>query len=190
MVNLLNYFKTAPPFSVWKSHPDQPSQVLITAGIDGDEFAAIDLSVSFIKSYQGDIPVTVIPVVNLAGYQAHTSYNPQDSRYPKHIFPGSRWGSSSSRLMHEVSKYTIGVKLWIDLHCGATGETLIPFAWASHTYPPLTYLDTRVLIESSVDKNLPYVMLEGADISWINKLIKNLDSKAVPNWHPTYTKHD
>jgi predicted deacylase len=188
MFNIFTYFQRSPDFTVWHSHPTQKSEVLITAGVDGDEYEAINLAQIIISSYDLDIPITVIPIVNLAGYQAKTSYNPLDGRYPKAIFPGNPLGGSSSRLMYEVSKYARGKKLWIDLHCGAIGETLSPFAWAPDLYPVLSYLDARVLIEKSVSKNLPYIMLEGAKLSWVYSLLKNLGKPRVPNWHPTYTK--
>ncbi len=188
MFNIFTYFQRSPDFTVWHSHPTQKSEVLITAGIDGDEYEAINLAKEIMSNYDLDIPITVIPIVNLAGYHAKTSYNPLDGRYPKSIFPGSPLGGSSSRLMYEVSKYALGKKLWIDLHSGAIGETLFPFAWAAQPYPVLSYLDIRVLIEKSVAKNLPYIMLEGAKLSWIYSLLKNLDKSPVPNWHPTYTK--
>jgi predicted deacylase len=185
---MFTYFKSAPAFEVWRSHPGQKSRVLITAGIDGDEYAGIQIAKNLIKTYNLPVPITIIPVVNLAGYQAKNSYNPLDGRYPKHIFPGSPFGSSSSALIYKLSKYTKGVDLWIDLHCGATGETLIPFAWAAEPYPALSYLDTRVLVEKSVDKKIPYVMLEGAELSWVYSLINNLGKPAKSNWQPTYTK--
>ena len=188
MFNIFTYYQRSPDFTVWHSHPTQKSEVLITAGVDGDEYEAINLAKEIIRSYNLDMPITVIPIVNLAGYQAKTSYNPLDGLYPKAIFPGSPLGSSSSRLMHEVSKYVAGKKLWIDLHCGATGETLIPFAWAAQPYPVLSHLATRVLIEKSVSKNLPYIMLEGAKLSWVYTLLKNIGKPTIPDWHPTYTK--
>jgi len=188
MFNIFTYFKESPDFTVWHSHPKQKSEVLITAGVDGDEYEAINLAKEIIRSYNLDIPITVIPIVNLAGYQSKISYNPLDGRYPKAIFPGSPLGSSSSRLMHEVSKYARGKKLWIDLHSGAIGETLFPFAWAPNSYAALSYLDARILIEKSVSKNLPYIMLEAAKLSWVYSLLKNLDKPSMPNWHPTYTK--
>lgn len=188
MFNIFTYFQRSPDFTVWHSHPNQKSEVLITAGVDGDEYEAINLAQEIIRSYDLDIPITVIPIVNLVGFHAKTSHNPLDGRYPKVIFSGSPLGSSSSRLMYKVSKYTRGKKLWIDLHCGAIGETLFPFAWAALPYPILSHLDVRVLVEKSVQKNLPYIMLEGAKLSWVYSLLKNLGKPSMPDWHPTYTK--
>jgi len=200
MVNLLNYFKTAPPFSVWHSHPDQPTRVLITAGVDGDEYAGIEAAKSLIRDYRGTIPITIIPVVNIPGNQAGTSHNPLDGRYPKYIYPGSPLGSSSSKLRYRLSKYTKGLDLWIDLHGGATDEHLNPFIWASENYPVLSYLSGRVLVENSIAKNVPYILLESGELGetiksaidqhlqWIDQILTNLDKSLKSGWKPTYTK--
>jgi predicted deacylase len=188
MISLLSYFKKAPEFSVWNSHPNQVSKILITAGIDGDEYQSIKTAKMIISNYKLDVPITVIPIVNIAGYQAKTSYNPLDGHFPKHIFPGSSFGSSSSRLMNQISRYTAGKKIWIDLHCGALGETLFPFIWAPFPYPILSYLDKRILVENSINKGIPYVIFESGSASWVYKIINNIDKPAKNNWQPTYTK--
>lgn len=201
MHSLFNYFKSAPPFTTWQSHPKAKSRILITAGVDGDEYAGIEAAHKLIKTYNLNIPITIIPIVNLAGYWAKTSFNPLDYRYPKHIYPGSPIGSSSSRLRYQLSKYTKGVDLWIDLHGGAAGEHLpTPFIWASDPYPFLSHLNGRILVESSIRKNIPYIMLEAGElgqvdtksvnihISWIYTILNNLDESEKQNWEPTYTK--
>lgn len=200
MVNLLNYFKTVPPFSVWHSHPGQPARVLITAGVDGDEYASIEAAKYLIKNYRGTIPLTIIPIVNIAGNLAGTSLNPLDGRYPKYIYPGSPLGSSSSRLRYQLSKYTRGIDLWIDLHGGATDEHLIPFIWASENYPVLSHLSGKVLVENSIAKNVPYILLESGErgetkksaidqhLLWVHQILDNLDKPQKSGWEPTYTK--
>lgn len=187
MTNILTYFRQSPKFEVWHSHPLLQSKVLITAGVDGDEYQAIDLARQIISNYNLSTPITVIPIVNIAGYQAKTSYNPLDGRYLKYIYPGSRFGSSSSRLMHQVSLLTRDKSLWLDLHCAATGETLFPFAWASTEHPTLSHLDIPILLESSVDKKMPYIMLEGGNFTQVQTIIKNLESPVISDWKPTYT---
>ena len=81
MLNPLSYFKSAQPFTVWHSHPQKQSRILITAGVDGNEYDGINAAKTLISTYQGNIPITVIPIVNLAGYHAGTSYNPLDGKY-------------------------------------------------------------------------------------------------------------
>lgn len=184
----LTYYHSAPNFSVWQSHPGKKSQILITAGVDGDEFQAINLAKKLMAIYDLSIPITIVPIVNLAGYNNHTSYNPLDRRFPKTVFPGSQFGSSTSRLMYKLSRLVKENEFWIDLHCEATGETLYPFIWAPTTYPVLSHLNARILVESSINKNVPYLMLEHSNIDWVLTIIKYLNRPALPNWQPTYTK--
>ncbi|MCE7897977.1 MAG: hypothetical protein DPW11_01280 [bacterium] len=82
MFDLLNYFRSAPTPHVWHSHSTQQSRVLITAGVDGDEYDGICAAQALIQSYNLPIPITIIPIVNIPGYLSHTSYNPLDKRYP------------------------------------------------------------------------------------------------------------
>lgn len=217
MFNLLKVFQNPPPFEVWHSHPKEKSRVLITAGVDGDEYVGIKAAWDLLKSYNGTIPITIIPIVNLAGYQAQTSHNPLDGRYPKRIFPGSSWGTSSSRLMHLLSQYTQNIDLWIDLHGGATYEHLTPFVWAantgnnnvdSKTENLLSNLNTIILYQnkSTMAPPLPlawkgasYILIESGELGKIDKkfvtyhlsiiktLLNNLDAKNTPKFVPTYT---
>lgn len=218
MPNLLTYFAPAPRFTIWHSHPGMQSRVLITAGVDGDEYDGIEAAKYLISHYHGDIPITVIPIVNIAGNQEKISQNPLDGLYPKHIYPGSKFGSSSSRLMYELSKYTNGIELWVDLHGGATDEHLNPFVWAQKTnsHPVdqraqrlLSYLRATTLFTSSATlppanplakNNISYILLESGElgkatknntkrhINWVNKILKNLDNKKSLPFKPTHTK--
>ena len=102
--------------------------------------------------------------------------------------------------MHKVSQYTKGIELWIDLHGGAKDEHLNPFIWASEVTPVLTHLSGRVLVEDSIKKNVPYIILESGELGqkksdqvqqhldWIKNIIENLDKPAMPGWKPTYTR--
>jgi predicted deacylase len=194
------------------------SRVLITAGVDGDEYDGIEAAKYLISHYQGDVSITVIPIVNIAGNQAKVSQNPLDGLYPKHIFPGSKYGSSSSRLMYELSKYTNGIELWIDLHGGATDEHLNPFVWAQQTNNItvdkrttriLSHLKTTTLFTRSATlppanslakSNISYILLESGElgratkrntqrhIDWISTILKNLDNNKPITFKPTYTK--
>jgi hypothetical protein len=199
MVNILDYFKPAPNFDVWHSHPDQDSEILITAGMHGDELSSIEAAKLLIKTYRGIIPITVVPIINLGGYKAGVSYNPLDQKDPIYLYPGSRWGSSTSKLLFQIAKISQGKKLWIDLHGGAKEEYLKPFIWAADSYPVLSHLSGRVLVDPSFRRNLPYLILEAGDLgrlnpesvnlhlSWIKQILKNFDKPMKSNWHPTYT---
>jgi predicted deacylase len=199
MFNILSYFKSAPVFEVWHSHPHLPSVVLITAGMHGDELSSIKAAESIIKNYRGSVPITVIPILNLAGYNTYVSHNPLDNRDPIYIYPGSRFGSSTARLMFELSTFTKGKKFWIDLHGGAKNEQLKPFIWAADKYSLLSHLKGRTLIDASFKRNLPYIILEAGELGkieqksvnlhliWIRQILENLDKSSIPGWHPTYT---
>jgi predicted deacylase len=111
--------------------------VLITAGMDGDEYAGIHAAIR-IARYLSAIELTgrviVCPLVNRPGYEIGTSRNPLDGRYPKHIYPGKKFGSASERIVRWLSdRYIRHAKLWIDLHGGASDERIIPFIWTYRT---------------------------------------------------------
>lgn len=199
MLNIFTYFQSPPQFSVWNSHPNQTSEILITAGMHGDELSSIEAAQRLIKAYKGSIPITIIPILNLAGYEKNVSYNPLDGQDLIYTYPGSRFGSSTSKLMYQLSLLTKGKKLWIDLHSGAKDEHLKPFIWASASYPVLAYLSGRILVEPSFKRGLPYIILESGELgqiksesvalhlSWIKQILDNYAKPAKPNWHPTYS---
>ncbi|MEI6690956.1 MAG: succinylglutamate desuccinylase/aspartoacylase family protein [bacterium] len=208
-MSIFTLFKPAPRFQVWHSHPGSKSQVLITAGVDGDEYASIAAAKQLIEQFSTHppiIPITIIPIVNLAGNKAGVSHNPLDGRFPKTIFPGSPLGTSSSRLMFKLSKYTKGIKLWIDLHGGAHDEELNPFIWADKTGNNQVDILTSYLLSSlkatslyshnTLTPSLPlskrkasYLLIEcgqlgqttppmvNQHISWVNDCIKVLSNQ-------------
>lgn len=200
MFNILKYYKSPPKFEVWHSHPGQISQVLLTAGMHGDELASIEAAKSLIKTYHGKLPITIIPIVNRAAYSSGTSRNPYDNRDPLYLYPGSRYGSSSSKLMAQVAQFVRGKKIWIDLHSGAKDEHLKPFIWAADPYPFLSHLSGRILVDPTYQKDIPYVILESGELgiidqksvnqhlAWVQSIIKNLDEPPKSNWQPTYNQ--
>ncbi len=111
--------------------------ILVTAGIDGDEYAGIEAAKQLAEIYESrDFAgcIRIVPIVNTAGYEAGTGWNPHDKLYIKHIFPGSRWGSCSARIIWQLWN-SVGpqVSVWIDLHGGARNEHLYPFVWFFQT---------------------------------------------------------
>lgn len=116
-----------------------PSAV-ITAGLDGDEYASIEAAYRLIDRFtDGDFAgkLAIIPLVNAAGFADEVSFNPVDHRYPKTSIPGKTDGTPTERLMHHVvSRYVTGSALWIDLHGGALTEALSPFVWLHKTSTP------------------------------------------------------
>lgn len=112
-------------------------RVLITGGVDGDEYTGIEAAYALIKQYSKikfDGELSIIPIVNIPGFEGAVSWNPIDNKYPKHIFPGKEKGSSTERLMYWLSSnFVKDIDLWIDLHSGASTEVLDPYVGAYET---------------------------------------------------------
>lgn len=111
--------------------------ILITAGMDGDEYSGIEAAYALIDYFSKQKltdRIIIIPVVNIPGFEKAVSWNPYDNKYPKHIFPGKEKGSATERLMFWLSEnFLRDTDLWIDLHSGAATEALDPFVrvWKS-----------------------------------------------------------
>ena len=138
-----------------KNHP----KILVTAGLDGDEYAGIDAAYRLIEKYQEakfDGVLTVIPIVNVPGFVNRTPFNPHDSKYPKSIFPGNKNGSSTERLIQWLSEIIYKHEAWIDLHGGGLDEYLVPFVYL--TPPSNKQLKKRVfsLIRHMPNRNIIY----------------------------------
>ena len=138
-----------------KNHP----KILVTAGLDGDEYAGIDAAYRLIEEYQEakfDGILTVIPIVNIPGFVNRTPFNPHDGKYPKNIFPGNKNGSSTERLVHWLSEIIYKHEAWIDLHGGGLDEYLVPFVYL--TPPSNKQLKKRVfsLIRHMPNRNIIY----------------------------------
>ncbi len=118
------------------------STFLVTAGMDGDEYAGIEAAYRLIDRYRdGDFSgrLVVIPIVNVDGFWNESSHNPTDGKFPKYIFPGSANGSPTERLVHWlVDNYVhdsvadTQANCWLDMHSGAITESLSPFLWLYH----------------------------------------------------------
>jgi len=157
--------------------------VVITAGMDGDELAGIDAALSMSETY-ARIPITgtltIIPIVNIPGWQNNTSYAPEDGLYPKLAFPGKPDGTHTQQLTHWLYTGIISpADTWIDLHGGSLTESLTPFVWMSQTTnrhirqfqdAVLTHTSARTVVHDrrpfmpyvrALDKqSIRYIMLE------------------------------
>lgn len=117
----------------------QPGKtLLLTAGMDGDEYASIDAAYELIEEFsrRQDIHgnVITIPIVNIPGFEAKRDFNILDGKFPKSIFPGKDNGGPTERLIHWLFKNHIScTDVWIDLHGGALGEKLTPFVYMPQT---------------------------------------------------------
>jgi len=111
----------------------QPGKtLLLTAGMDGDEYASIDAAYELIEEFsrRQDIHgnVITIPIVNIPGFEAKRDFNTLDGKFPKLIYPGKRNGTSTERLIFWLStNYISKCNVWIDLHSGALDEMLAPY---------------------------------------------------------------
>lgn len=104
---------------------------LVTAGVDGDEYAGIEAAFQLITKYEKTPFIgrlIIVPIVNTAGFIHETSFNPEDWKYPKHMGIGKKNGSSSQKLMYWLTTtYGIHADVWMDLHGGSLTEVLTPF---------------------------------------------------------------
>lgn len=112
-------------------------RLLVTAGADGDEYAGIEAAYKLIKEFSaGEFSgqLTVIPILNLPGFEATQSENPLDNKYPKHIFPGKKNGSPSERLIYWLAENYLDLpSVWLDLHGGGITELLDPYIYIYET---------------------------------------------------------
>lgn len=111
--------------------------LLVTGGMDGDEYASIEACYRFIDRVSpSDIfgRLIVIPVVNFPGFWAETSVNPIDQKFLKFAGIGKARGSPTQRLVHWlVDTYAKHADLWLDLHGGSRTETIATYLWGWET---------------------------------------------------------
>jgi len=117
---------------------NRPGKTLVvTGGMDGDEYAGMEAAYRLIETYrEGNFAgrLIVIPIVNMSGFQGECSWNPEDMRFPKHIYPGDRNGSPTAKLVDWlVSNYVDRANVWHDMHAGSITEGLHPFVWLYQT---------------------------------------------------------
>lgn len=109
--------------------------ILITAGMDGDEYvgqeAAWRLCRQFLDDDTWEGRRIIFPRVNIHGHAAGLSYNPVDNKFLKHIYPGKKEGSQSEKILFQIfNSISNKIDLWLDLHGGSNTEELSPFIWA------------------------------------------------------------
>jgi predicted deacylase len=112
--------------------------VVVSAGMDGDEYVGIEAAGRLVATFSHTKPLkgrlVIIPLVNTPGFEAKMSKNPHDGKYPKRVYPGNPKGTETERLMAWMtSHYIYDADIWIDLHGGATNESLTPFAGGCQT---------------------------------------------------------
>ncbi len=134
----------------------QGKTLLITAGMDGDEYAGIEAAKRLAVLYQSRNfagRLIIVPTVNADGYAARTSENPFDGKLPKNIYPGRASGSASERLVHWLKCVHIDrADAWHDMHGGASNEFLRPFLWMYKTgVREVDALTNKLIRASSTD---------------------------------------
>lgn len=175
----------------------QGPTVTITAGMDGDEYVGIETAQKLYDRYAPSLlsgRITILPLINEAGYWAHISRSPIDEKYPKYTFPGSKNGTHTEQLVHWL--YETHIKqsdVWIDLHGGSTEEKLNPFVWLyksrhedlklrqstfiKYTRAPVVVYDRNPFMNYSVFldiHHIQYVLMEYGQLG--NHLEKNDDT--------------
>lgn len=107
--------------------------LVVTAGMDGDEYAGIAAAYELIERYADKNfagRLVVIPMVNVSGFAAECSQNPLDGIFPKNLFPGRPTGSATERLVYWLkTTWFDGADCVFDCHGAALTEGLIPFLW-------------------------------------------------------------
>ncbi len=109
--------------------------ILITAGMDGDEYAGQEAAWRLSKQFLDDDTWKgrriIFPRVNIHGHAVGLSYNPLDNKFLKHIYPGKKEGTHSEKIIfHIFNSINNQIDLWLDLHGGSNAEELSPFIWA------------------------------------------------------------
>lgn len=107
--------------------------LVVTAGMDGDEYAGIAAAYELIDRYADRNfagRLVVIPIVNVSGFRAECSQNPMDGVFPKNLFPGRSNGSPTERLVYWLkTTWFDGADCVFDCHGAALTEGLNPFLW-------------------------------------------------------------
>lgn len=107
--------------------------LVVTAGMDGDEYAGITAAYELIDRYADRNfagRLVIIPIVNVPGFTAECSQNPLDQKFPKNIFPGQLNGSATERLVHWLkTTWFDRADCVFDCHGAAITEGLTPFLW-------------------------------------------------------------
>lgn len=106
--------------------------LVVTAGIHGGEYAAIEAAGRFAAAVDPETlrgAAVVLPVVNPPAYFARTVYvSPLDGKNLNRVFPGRPGGSPSERLAHLLTEEVFAIAdVLVDLHGGDLNEALEPF---------------------------------------------------------------
>lgn len=164
--------------------------VLITAGMDGDEYTGIKAAYQLVKKYsekQYEGNLIIIPLVNVVGFEQNVSWNPLDDKYLKHMYQVNAKGSATEQLYAWLYKhYILSSNLWIDLHSGSSTEILNPFIEIYKTSNKIqnAYMQNMMGLfgneiihfdgndkraEMLARNNIGYILLESGEMGKVNR---------------------
>lgn len=107
--------------------------VLVTAGMDGDEYAACEAALRLIDELdptQLHGRVMICPVLDPLSFEALHSQNPLDGLFLRHHFPGDLAGKPTQRLAYFIyHNFVLPADLWIALESPPVGDESIPFVF-------------------------------------------------------------
>lgn len=107
--------------------------VLITAGMDGLEYAGIEAALRLIDGLDATQlagRVMICPILDPLSFEAQKSQNPLDGLFLKNVFPGDLDGKPTQRLAHFIyQNFLIHADAWISLHVNNVDEEASPFVW-------------------------------------------------------------
>ncbi len=133
------------------SEPDPV--VLVTSGMDGDEYAGIEAALRLIDSLNPATlagRVMICPILDPLSFEALHSQNPLDGLFLKHVFPGDLAGKPTQRLAYFIQhNFVRGADVWIDLHAVETSEEAIPFVWTDQNDDAQVNEQNRLLLHQS-----------------------------------------
>lgn len=145
------------PVHIWTGEKPGPT-VAITAAVHGDEINGTGVIRSIIREQAFDIvagTLVLVPVVNILGFERNTRYLP-DRRDLNRSFPGSRDGSSASRMAASFFSQIIKrCDFCIDLHTAALRRTNFPNVRADMSNPILASFARAFGAELIVDGEGP-----------------------------------
>ncbi len=111
-------------------HGDVPGPVIcLAAGVHGDELNGTEIVRRVLAQLSPpEIEGTVIgiPIVNVHGFRSRSRYLPDRRDLNRH-FPGRRWGSSASRIAHEIFEGVVRhCDALVDFHSGSFHRSNLP----------------------------------------------------------------
>lgn len=127
--------------------------VLVTAGMDGDEYAGCEAALRLIdaldpKALEGR--VMICPILDPLSFEAQQSQNPLDGLFLKHVFPGDLGGKPTQRLAHFIYRYFITpADTWLDLQSADVVGDATPFVWTAQVPDAEVNERNRALLKSA-----------------------------------------